>query len=48
MQGSAIHSAITLELNDDRIRRVYVLRNPEKLARLDPLPVAIFKGSAPT
>lgn len=38
LRGSEVHSAITLELDGERIRRIYVVRNPEKLSRLDPLP----------
>jgi RNA polymerase sigma-70 factor (ECF subfamily) len=38
MRGETIHSAVTLELRDGRIRRIYVLRNPEKLSTPDVLP----------
>jgi RNA polymerase sigma-70 factor (ECF subfamily) len=33
-EASGIHSVVTADVEDDRITAVYVLRNPEKLARM--------------
>jgi RNA polymerase sigma-70 factor (ECF subfamily) len=33
-------SVVTVEISEGRIRNVYIVTNPDKLARLDPLPVA--------